>query len=108
MITCDLNCDMGEGIGNDNAIMPFITSANIACGYHAGDENTMHETVLLAKQAGVAIGAHPSFMDRENFGRTEIKETHPQQVYEIVTTQIRILHTIALDCGAELHHLKPH
>ncbi|MGI8636789.1 MAG: LamB/YcsF family protein, partial [Segetibacter sp.] len=54
MITCDLNCDMGEGIGNDAAIIPYITSANIACGYHAGDEATMRETVILAKNAGVA------------------------------------------------------
>lgn len=64
MISCDLNCDMGEGMGHDAAIMPFITSANIACGYHAGDEITMRETVLLAKKSGVAIGAHPSFFDR--------------------------------------------
>jgi lactam utilization protein B len=54
----DLNCDMGEGIGNDEAIMPFITSANIACGYHAGDEETMRSTILLAKKQGVKIGAH--------------------------------------------------
>jgi UPF0271 protein len=108
MITCDLNCDMGEGIGNDRAIMPFITSANIACGYHAGDENTMHETVLLAKQAGVAIGAHPSFLDRENFGRTEIKDTQPQEVYELITAQIKVLHAITIACNAELHHVKPH
>jgi UPF0271 protein len=108
MITCDLNCDMGEGIGNDKALMPFITSANIACGYHAGDENTMHETVLLAKQAGVAIGAHPSFRDRENFGRTEIKDIQPQEVYELVTAQIKALHTIATACNTELYHVKPH
>src|SRR3954467_2675193 len=103
MTYCDLNCDMGEGIGNDKAIMPFITSANIACGYHAGDENTMHETVLLAKQAGVAIGAHPSFLDRENFGRTEIKDTQPQEVYELITAQIKVLHAITIACNAELH-----
>ena len=108
MLTCDLNCDMGEGIGNDKAIMPFITSANIACGYHAGDENTMHETVLLAKEAGVAIGAHPSFLDRENFGRTEIKDIQPQQIYELVIAQIKALHTIAKACNADLHHVKPH
>src|SRR5438309_1436289 len=108
MIICDLNCDMGEGIGNDKAIMPFITSANIACGYHAGDENTMRETVLLAKQAGVAIGAHPSFMDWENFGRTEIKNIQPQGAYELVTAQIKALHTIAIACNTELYHVKPH
>lgn len=108
MITCDLNCDMGEGIGNDKAILPYITSANIACGYHAGNEATMHETVLLAKEAGVAIGAHPSFLDQENFGRTEMKEVRPQQVYELVTEQIKILGKIVLDCNAELQHVKPH
>src|SRR5690349_13400960 len=105
MITCDLNCNMGEGIGNDRAIMPFITSANIACGYHAGDESTMRETVLLAKQAGVAIGAHPSFLDRKNFGRTEIKDILPQEVYKLVTTQLKTLYTIAATCNAELHHV---
>jgi len=108
MITCDLNCDMGEGIGNDKAIMPFITSANIACGYHTGDETTMRETVLLAKEAGVAIGAHPSFLDKENFGRTEIKDITPQQLYELVTEQIRILAKIAEGCSTTLHHVKPH
>ncbi len=108
MITCDLNCDMGEGIGNDQAIFPYITSANIACGYHAGNETTMRETVLLAKEAGVAIGAHPSFSDWENFGRTEIKDIRPQQVYELVTDQIKILHKIVLDCSAALRHIKPH
>jgi UPF0271 protein len=108
MITCDLNCDMGEGIGNDKAIMPFITSANIACGYHAGDENTMRTTILLAKEADVAIGAHPSFLDRANFGRTEIKDIQPQEVYDLVTVQIKVLHTIALDCNAVLYHVKPH
>lgn len=108
MITCDLNCDMGEGIGNDAAIIPYITSANIACGYHAGDETTMTETVMLAKNAGVAIGAHPSFLDRENFGRAEMKEIKPQQVYELVTEQLRILNKVVIKCYAKLHHVKPH
>lgn len=108
MITCDLNCDMGESIGNDKGIFPYITSASIACGYHAGNETTIRETVLLAKEAGVAIGAHPSFSDKENFGRTEIKDIRPQQVYELVTEQIKILHKIVLDCNAALCHVKPH
>ena len=108
MISCDLNCDMGEGIGNDEEIMPFITSANIACGYHAGDETTMRDTVILAKKAGVAIGAHPSFLDKENFGRTEMNDVSAQQVYELVTEQIRILHKIVVECNAVLHHVKPH
>lgn len=108
MKTCDLNCDMGEGIGNDKAIIPFITSANIACGYHAGDEATMRETVMLAKEAGVAIGAHPSFPDRENFGRTEIKNITPNEVYELVMAQMKILHKIVESCEAKLQHVKPH
>jgi len=108
MISCDLNCDMGEGIGNDAALMPFITSANIACGYHAGDESTMRSTIMMAKNAGVVVGAHPSFFDRENFGRTEIKDIRPQQVYELVSAQIKILHKIADDCNTHLHHVKPH
>jgi len=66
----DINCDMGEGMANDEAIMPYINSANIACGYHAGDEDTMKRTVELALKNNVLIGAHPSFLDRENFGRT--------------------------------------
>lgn len=108
MISCDLNCDMGEGIGNDEALMPFITSANIACGYHAGNETTMRSTVMMAKNAGVTIGAHPSFSDRENFGRTETKDTSPQQVYELVSAQLKIMHRIVTGCNTHLHHVKPH
>lgn len=103
----DLNCDMGEGIGNDEMIMPCITSANIACGYHAGNEVTMRETILLAKKYNVNIGAHPSFMDRENFGRTEIKMS-PEEVYDLVRQQIGLLQKIAAANDAQLHHVKPH
>ena len=70
--TVDLNCDMGEGIGNDEFIMPFISSANIACGFHAGDEKTIRETIELALKHGVSVGAHVSFPDKENFGRSEL------------------------------------
>lgn len=104
---CDLNCDMGEGIGNDELIMPYITSANIACGYHAGDEQTMLQTIRLAKKNKVNIGAHPSFLDKENFGRTEIKKS-PEEVYELVTKQINLLQKIAVDNNVPLHHVKPH
>jgi UPF0271 protein len=103
----DINCDMGEGIGNDELIMPYITSANIACGYHAGDEETMLQTILLAKKYNVNIGAHPSFLDKENFGRTEMK-TSPEEVYKLVSTQIKILQKIAAKNNAALHHVKPH
>ena len=107
MLQCDLNCDMGEGFGNDELIMPYITSANIACGYHAGDEKTMLQTILLAKKHNVNIGAHPSFLDRGNFGRTEMKFS-PQEVYELVSKQIIFLQKIAAKNEAALHHVKPH
>jgi UPF0271 protein len=103
----DINCDMGEGIGNDEAIMPFITSANIACGYHAGDEKTMRQTIVLAKKYGVNIGAHPSFLDRENFGRTEINCT-PEEVYGLVKTQLLLFKKLADECEVVIHHVKPH
>lgn len=103
----DFNCDMGEGIGNDAAIMPFISSANIACGYHAGNVETIIETVLLAKKYGVAIGAHPSFPDRENFGRTEM-ELPCEKVYELVTLQIAFLKEISNIAEIQLSHVKPH
>ena len=99
---------MGEGTENDEALMPFITSANIACGYHAGDEMTMRSTVMMAKKAHVAIGAHPSFLDRENFGRTEIKDITPQQVYDVVIAQLTSIHKVVIECNAHLHHVKPH
>jgi len=107
MLLCDLNCDMGEGIGNDEQIMPFITSASIACGYHAGDEHTMEHTVDLCIQYNVAIGAHPSFADKENFGRTELDLT-AVEVYAIVSKQVNHLLTIAKAKNAPLHHVKPH
>src|SRR5215510_7873176 len=83
----DLNCDMGEGMETDASIMPYISSANIACGYHAGDEKTMEKTISLAVEHNVAIGAHVSFFDRENFGRTEMK-LPPEEIYELVTQQL--------------------
>src|SRR6188768_2853710 len=104
MKTIDINCDLGEGIGNDELIMPYITSANIACGYHAGDEETMKETIFLAKKYNVSIGAHPSFLDRENFGRKEMKLL-PDEVYELVQQQIKVLQKIASDNNAQLHHV---
>jgi len=107
MLTVDLNCDMGEGMKNDSAIMPFISSANIACGFHAGNEQTMKQTVELALRYGVAIGAHPSFNDKENFGRSEMNLSN-SEIYQLVTRQINILAAIAKSSGASLHHVKPH
>ena len=103
----DINCDMGEGIGNDKALMPFITSANIACGYHAGDEETVRTTIQLAKQHGVNVGVHPSFFDRENFGRTERKTT-PEEVYRLITEQLVLFQKIADAMDVPVHHVKPH
>lgn len=103
----DLNCDMGENIGNDEEIMPYITSANIACGLHAGDEMTMQMTVRLAKKYGVAIGAHPSWKDIEGFGRREMS-LPPDEVEALVLYQIGALYAFAKAEGVELHHVKPH
>lgn len=106
-MTIDLNCDMGEGIGNDAAIMPFISSANIACGYHAGNETTMKQTIQLALQHQVRMGAHPSFFDKENFGRKEM-HLSGSEIYDLVLAQIKILDKIVKMSGAKLHHVKPH
>jgi UPF0271 protein len=103
----DLNCDLGEGTGHDAALMPFITSANIACGGHAGDEATMQAAVDLARRHGVAVGAHPGFVDRENFGRTE-PAVWPEEVFQLVLTQTRALQRIARARGATVTHVKPH
>jgi len=103
----DINCDMGEGMGNDAQIMPFITSANIACGYHAGDHRTMRETIELALEYGVYIGAHPSYPDRENFGRTNMHFS-PEEVEDMVLYQIETLANMALQHGATLRHVKTH
>jgi UPF0271 protein len=103
----DLNCDLGEGIGNDEAIMPFITSANIACGSHAGDEHTMRETIRLAKKFDVNIGAHPSWEDKENFGRKEMNFS-ANEAKKIVQYQIELLTKIAKEENAKLIHVKPH
>ncbi len=103
----DLNCDLGEAAGNDKAIMPHITSANIACGFHAGDANIMQVTVKLAKQYGVNIGAHPGWNDRENFGRVEMN-IPAEEVEAIVFEQINTLAQIAKAEGAALTHVKPH
>jgi len=103
----DINCDMGEGMDNDAALMPYISSANIACGYHAGNEETMQQTVSLALKHGVAIGAHVSFRDKENFGRKEM-ELPPDAVYELVQQQLILLQEIVKTHEASIKHVKPH
>lgn len=103
----DLNCDMGEGIGNDEGIMPYISSANIACGYHAGNEETIWQTIELAIRYNVSVGAHPSFLDKENFGRKKI-DVSPEEVYELVTQQLILFDEIASEAAINMQHVKPH
>jgi 5-oxoprolinase (ATP-hydrolysing) subunit A len=110
----DFNCDMGEKTGaadrselRDAALMPFISSANIACGFHAGDEDSMKKTADLAIRHRVAIGAHPSFPDRQNFGRKGMKLPFTQ-LYDILSEQIRLMQKVAAELGQPVHHVKPH
>ena len=103
----DINCDMGEGLGNEEELMPYISSANIACGYHAGDIDTMKFVIELCLQHGVNIGAHPSFADRENFGRTAMQLPGPM-IYDLVIAQLAIINNIANEYGARLNHVKLH
>jgi UPF0271 protein len=104
----DLNCDLGEGMPTDASIMPYISSANIACGYHAGDIQTMHETVIRCKKFGVAIGAHPGFDDKENFGRRELSLQSEQAYYDLVLNQLEFIQKVVDSEGAVLRHVKPH
>jgi UPF0271 protein len=103
----DLNCDMGEGAGKDEQIMPYITSANIACGYHAGDVETMQKTIGLCLKHNVAVGAHPSFNDRSNFGRKEM-QLSPFELYELIFQQLIIISEVADVFDTHIHHVKPH
>ena len=98
---------MGEGIGNEEQLMPYINAANIACGYHAGDAATMEYVMTLCSKYGVHIGAHPSFPDKENFGRTAM-QLPLADVYTIVTEQLKIINAKAKRNAAKLHHVKPH
>lgn len=108
----DLNCDLGESygsfkVGQDERVIPLITSANIACGYHAGDHNIMSKTVQMAKKYAVAIGAHPSFYDLHGFGR-RVMEADPKEVYHLIIYQLGALDGFAKIHQTKLHHVKPH
>ncbi len=103
----DLNCDLGEGMQTDDQIIPLITSANIACGFHAGDIDTMKRTIELCLQHNVTIGAHPSWPDKENFGRREM-QLPLTELYTIIIEQLNIISTVAKEQGVKLHHVKPH
>lgn len=111
-LVIDLNCDMGESfgawpMGNDLAVLPFVSSANVACGYHAGDPATMRKTVAAAIEHQVAVGAHPSLPDLAGFGRRNMQIT-PQEAYDMVVCQIGALAAVAATQGARLHHVKAH
>ncbi|RZL92185.1 MAG: 5-oxoprolinase subunit PxpA, partial [Variovorax sp.] len=103
----DLNADLGEGAPDDAALLGLVSSANIACGWHAGDARLMQATVAAALARGVAIGAHPSYPDRENFGRTEL-QLNAAQVRADLIYQIGALDALARAAGGRLHHVKPH
>lgn len=108
----DLNCDVGESfgpyrVGDDAAVLPFMTSANIACGFHAGDPAVMARTVRLCLEHGVKIGAHPGLPDLQGFGRRELRLS-PEEVYGAVLYQLGALEAFLRPYGERLHHVKPH
>lgn len=103
----DINADVAEGVNNEALLMPYLSSCNIACGGHAGDRQIMTKVVRLAKIHNVKIGAHPSFPDRENFGRFPMKISD-KDLYENLKFQVENLQQILRENNAELHHLKPH
>lgn len=112
MNSIDLNCDMGESfgpwkMGHDSELMDYISSVNIACGFHAGDASTMRETVETALAKGVAIGAHPGYPDLQGFGRRSMSLS-PQEVFDIVVYQVAALKGICEASGTTLRHVKPH
>jgi 5-oxoprolinase (ATP-hydrolysing) subunit A len=108
----DINCDMGESygrwtLGHDEEVMPNITSANVACGFHGGDPHVMQKTVELAVQHGVAVGAHPGLPDLQGFGRRRM-DVSPEELKEIHRYQVGALWAFAKACGTTLQHVKPH
>ena len=105
--TIDLNADLGEGAGSESELLALVSSANIACGFHAGDPGTMSASILAAKKAGVAVGAHPSLPDRENFGRRELPVT-PDEVFALVVYQVGAFQAMAKSLGVRPNHVKPH
>lgn len=112
MHSIDLNCDMGESfgawrMGNDAQLMNYVSSVNIACGFHAGDASVMRKTVEAALEKGVAVGAHPSFPDLQGFGRRRMSLS-AQEIFDVVLYQVSALKGICEAFGAGLHHVKPH
>lgn len=112
MAIIDINCDMGESfgtyrLGRDEEILDYVTSANIACGFHAGDPATMRKTVQFALEKNVGIGAHPGFQDLNGFGRRDM-QLSPQEIYDIIVYQIGALYGFVKSEGGTLQHVKPH
>ena len=108
----NINCDLGEkselhSIKNDPELLKIVNSANIACGYHAGDNDTMHSTIKISKENGVSIGAHPSFKDIKNFGRKSF-DLSDNEIISLITDQFNILQNIAEQYNEKVTHIKPH
>ncbi|MDQ6788034.1 MAG: LamB/YcsF family protein [Acidobacteriota bacterium] len=112
MFSIDLNCDMGESfgaweMGRDTELMDFVSSVNIACGFHAGDASVIRKTIETAIEKGVAVGAHPSFPDLQGFGRREMR-MNAREIFDIILYQVSAVKGICEALGAHLHHVKPH
>lgn len=106
-LVVDLNADLGEGAAHDDELLSLVTSANIACGFHAGDANSMRQSIETARARNVAVGAHPSLFDRENFGRKELP-VKGDEVFEAVFYQLGVFQAIAEAAGVRVNHVKPH
>ena len=112
LLSVDLNCDMGESfgawqMGNDAALMDYVSSVNVACGFHAGDASVIRKTIEPAFEQNVAVGAHPSFPDLQGFGRRAMKMS-PGEIFDIVLYQVAALKGMCEALGGKLHHVKPH
>ncbi|NNC34529.1 MAG: 5-oxoprolinase subunit PxpA [Croceitalea sp.] len=107
IITIDINCDVGEGVGNESSLFPFISSCSVACGGHAGDEQSMSQMVQLSKEHQVKVGAHPSYPDKRNFGRKSMKISD-LELHDSLTAQIATFAKIVKDEKMTLNHIKPH
>src|SRR5947208_6855349 len=106
-LVVDLNADLGEGAGHDDELLALVTSANIACGFHAGDAETMRRSIEAARDRKVAVGAHPSLFDRENFGRKELP-VKPDEVFDAIVYQLGVFQAIAEAAKVCPNHVKPH
>lgn len=107
LYTIDINCDLGEGVGNEAELMPYISSCNLACGGHAGDETTIKQVIELARQNGVGVGAHPSFPDKEHFGRRKL-DISWEDLKASLLEQIGRVEDACQQAGIALHHIKMH